>query len=51
LTAHRTWQFLKEPTRPVDATCLDEAPALEFTAADDFLEAIAGHTNVWDNPE
>lgn len=48
--AHLTLQFLKDPTRPVDATCLDETPPLEFTAPDEFLESIAGHTDVWDNP-
>lgn len=48
---HLTVQFLRSPTTPVDGSCVDEAPKLDFAASEERLLEIAGHTDVWDNPE
>jgi pimeloyl-ACP methyl ester carboxylesterase len=47
--AHITHQFLRSPTTPVDASCIDDTPPLDFAADEQVLLDIAGHTNVWDN--
>jgi pimeloyl-ACP methyl ester carboxylesterase len=46
-----TVQFLRSPTRAVDESCIDDALPLDFAASDEVLMGIAGHLDVWDNPE
>lgn len=48
--AHVTQQFLRHPTMPVDGSCVEDTPALDFAASEEVLLRIAGHTDVWDNP-
>jgi hypothetical protein len=48
---HLTVQFLRSPTTAVDGSCIDDTPPLDFAASEDLLLEIAGHTDVWDNPE
>jgi pimeloyl-ACP methyl ester carboxylesterase len=47
---HLTVQFLQDPDDTIDASCLDDAEPLDFSASEELLLEIAGHTDVWDNP-
>ncbi len=47
---HVTLQFLRDPHSPVDASCIEDGEPLDFSADDELLLELAGHTDVWDNP-
>ncbi len=47
---HLAWQFLDDPGRPVDASCVESAPPIEFGTNADTLFDLAGHDDPWDNP-
>jgi pimeloyl-ACP methyl ester carboxylesterase len=43
-------QFLDDPTTRPEGDCASAAPPYEFTAKDELLTELLGHTDVWDNP-
>ncbi len=48
---HIALQFLENPTEQPEADCAADAPAFKVEADEELLLDIAGHTDVWDNPE
>lgn len=47
---HITVQFLRDPEAKVDGSCIDDTEPLDFSAHEQLLLELAGHTDVWDNP-
>ncbi len=49
--AHIQDQFLNDPSSAPDGGCASEAPSFEFSADEELLLELLGHTDVWDNPD